>query len=98
MVGSAKVLDYDPWTKGYDLHKKIGVIPQGFKFLDYPTPREAIIYYGALFGVKVDPDELLRRVILEDAAEHLVPEPLGRAEAEAGDGALPGERPGGGVP
>jgi ABC-2 type transport system ATP-binding protein len=66
--GSVKVLDFDPWTKGYELHKRIGVIPQGFKFLDYPTPREAIAYYGALFDKKVDPDELLRRVILEDAA------------------------------
>jgi len=66
--GTARVLDLDPWDKGYDLHKRIGVIPQGFKFLDYPTPREAIAYYGALFGVKVDPDEVLRRVILEDAA------------------------------
>ena len=66
--GTAKVLDLDPWHKGYDLHKKIGVIPQGFKFLDYPTPREAIAYYGALFGRDVDPDEMLRRVILEDAA------------------------------
>ena len=66
--GTARVLDFDPWTKGYSLHKKIGVIPQGFKFLDYPTPREAVAYYAALFGVSVDPDELLRRVILEDAA------------------------------
>lgn len=66
--GTAKVLDMDPWGKGYDLHKRIGVIPQGFKFLDYPTPREAIVYYSALFGKKVDPDELLRRVILEEAA------------------------------
>ena len=66
--GTVKVLDFDPWTKGYDLHKKIGVIPQGFKFLDYPTPKEAIAYYGALFGKKVDPEEMLKRVILEDAA------------------------------
>ena len=66
--GTAKVLDYDHWRNGYDLHKKIGVIPQGFKFLDYPTPREAIAYYGALFGAKVDPDEMLKRAILEDAA------------------------------
>ena len=66
--GTAKVLDLNPWSKGYDLHMKIGVIPQGFKFLDYPTPREAIAYYAALFGKHVDPDEMLRRVILEDAA------------------------------
>jgi ABC-2 type transport system ATP-binding protein len=66
--GKVKVLGYDPWHDGYELHKKIGVIPQGFKFLDYPTPKEAINYYGTLFGVKVDADELLKRVILEDAA------------------------------
>ena len=67
--GTVRVLDFDPWNKGYDLHRKIGVIPQGFKFLDYPTPREAIAYYAALFGRDVDPDEMLRRVILEDAAD-----------------------------
>ncbi len=66
--GRVSVLDSDPWKDGYELHKRIGVIPQGFKFLDYPTPREAIRYYAALFGRKVDPDEMLRRVILEDAA------------------------------
>ena len=67
--GEVKVLDLDPWKQGYELHKRIGVIPQGFKFLDYPTPREAIAYFGALFGRKVDPDEMLRRVILEDAGK-----------------------------
>jgi len=65
--GNVSVLGMDPWHKGYELHKRIGVIPQGFKFLDYPTPREAIRYYAALFGTKVDPDELLKRVLLEDA-------------------------------
>jgi ABC-2 type transport system ATP-binding protein len=66
--GAAMVLGLDPWASGYELHKMIGVIPQGFKFLDYPTPREAISYYATLFGKKVDPDELLRRVILDEAA------------------------------
>jgi ABC-2 type transport system ATP-binding protein len=67
-AGDVSVLGMDPWKEGYALHMKIGVIPQGFKFLDYPTPKEAIKYYGALFGKKVDADEFLRRVILEDAA------------------------------
>ena len=66
--GTARVLGLDPWTSGYELHKSIGVIPQGFKFLDYPTPREAVQFYATLFGKKVDPDELLRRVILDEAA------------------------------
>jgi ABC-2 type transport system ATP-binding protein len=67
--GTVSVLGLDPWSKGYDLHKKIGVIPQGFKFLDYPTPREAIKYYAVLFGTKVNADEILKDVILEDAAD-----------------------------
>ncbi|MDG6914071.1 MAG: ABC transporter ATP-binding protein [Nitrososphaerota archaeon] len=67
-AGTANVLGLDPWKSGYELHRKIGVIPQGFKFLDYPTPREAVSYYADLFGKKVDPDELLKRVILEDAS------------------------------
>ena len=66
--GTVKVLEMDPWKMGYELHKRIGVIPQGFKFLDYPTPKEAVRYYGVLFDKKVDPDKLLRRVILEEAA------------------------------
>jgi ABC-2 type transport system ATP-binding protein len=67
--GETSVLGLDPWRNGYELHKRIGVIPQGFKFLDYPTPREAIKYYATLFGKKVDPDEMLKRVILEDASK-----------------------------
>jgi len=66
--GDVKVLGLDPWTSGYKLHKKIGVIPQGFRFFDYPTPREAVKYYADLFGVKVDVDEILRKVLLEDSA------------------------------
>jgi ABC-2 type transport system ATP-binding protein len=66
--GDVKVLGFDPWKSGYALHQKIGVIPQGFKFVDYATPKEAINYYADLFGVKVDADAILRRVILEDSA------------------------------
>lgn len=66
--GDVKVLGFDPWKNGYELHKKIGVMPQGFRFFEYPTPREAIKYYADLFGVKVDVDGILRKVILEDSA------------------------------
>src|ERR1017187_9457203 len=68
-AGDVKVLGLDPWKSGYALHEKIGVIPQGFKFVDFATPKEAIRYYAALFGVKVDPDVILRKVILEDSAD-----------------------------
>jgi ABC-2 type transport system ATP-binding protein len=68
--GSVSVLELDPWKQGYELHRKIGVIPQGFAFFDKSTPREAIKYYGDLFDVPVDPDQILREVILEDAANN----------------------------
>jgi ABC-2 type transport system ATP-binding protein len=66
--GDVKVLGKDPWKEGDALHKKIGVIPQGFTFLPYITPKEAINYYAALFDVKVDADDILRKVILQDSA------------------------------
>jgi len=68
-AGTVRVLGTDPWTDGYSLHKKIGVIPQGFKFFEYPTPREAIKYYAALFGVKADVEGILAKVLLQDSAE-----------------------------
>jgi len=67
--GDTKVLGFDPWKNGYELHKKIGVIPQEFTFLEKITPREAIIYYADLFNVKVNPDEILKEVLLEDSGK-----------------------------
>ena len=67
--GDVKVLGLDPWKNGYDLHKKIGVIPQEFTFFEKTTPREAIIYYSDLFNIKVDPDEILKEVLLEESAK-----------------------------
>jgi ABC-2 type transport system ATP-binding protein len=65
--GEVNVLDHDPWKDGGIVHRKIGVIPQGFRFFDNATPKEAIQYYAALFGVSVDPEKILREVILEDS-------------------------------
>jgi ABC-2 type transport system ATP-binding protein len=67
--GDIKVLGLDPWKNGYELHKKFGVIPQEFTFFEKTTPREAIMYYADLFNVKVDPDEILKEVLLEDSAK-----------------------------
>ena len=67
--GNVKVLGLDPWKNGYELHKKIGVIPQEFTFLEKITPREAIIYYADLFDIKVNPDEILKEVLLEESAK-----------------------------
>jgi ABC-2 type transport system ATP-binding protein len=69
--GDVKVLGLDPWANGYELHRKIGVIPQEFTFFDKTSPREAIIYYADLFGITADPDEILKAVLLEDSGETL---------------------------
>jgi ABC-2 type transport system ATP-binding protein len=70
-AGDVKILGLDPWKNGYELHKKIGVIPQQFTFFEKQNPKEAIKYYADLFGVKVDPNEILREVLLEDSAKNI---------------------------
>ncbi|MCL4429620.1 MAG: ABC transporter ATP-binding protein [Chloroflexi bacterium] len=67
--GEVKILGLDPWKNGYELHKKIGVIPQEFTFFEKTSPREAINYYANLFNVKVNADEILKEVLLEDMAK-----------------------------
>jgi ABC-2 type transport system ATP-binding protein len=66
--GTVKVLGLDPWGNSYLLHRRIGVIPQDFTFFEKANPREAVKYYADLFGVSVDPDEILREVLLDDSA------------------------------
>jgi ABC-2 type transport system ATP-binding protein len=64
--GSVRVLGLDPWRDGRTLHRRIGVIPQEFRFFEKITAREAIEYYRALFATRVDPAALLARVELSD--------------------------------
>lgn len=64
--GDVKILGLDPWKNGYAVHKKIGVIPQEFTFIEKTTPREAILYYADLFNVKCDPDQILKDVLLDE--------------------------------
>ncbi|MGA8710193.1 MAG: ABC transporter ATP-binding protein [Thermoplasmata archaeon] len=66
--GKVRVLGLDPWSDGTELHRRIGVIPQDFRFFDKITPKEAIVYYRTLFGTKVDPTTLLEQVALSDKA------------------------------
>jgi len=64
--GSVEVLGLDPWTEAGPLHRRIGVIPQDFRFFDKITPKEAIEYYRALFHTDADPGHLLAQVELLD--------------------------------
>ncbi|MCI4323045.1 MAG: ABC transporter ATP-binding protein [Thermoplasmata archaeon] len=67
--GDVRVLGLDPWTDGAALHRRIGVIPQDFRFFEKIHPREAIEYYGVLFNVKPDAMALLEQVKLTDKAD-----------------------------
>jgi ABC-2 type transport system ATP-binding protein len=64
--GDVSVLGLDSWSDAYALHLRVGVIPQDFRFFEKITPREAVVYYAALFHTNPDPDELLDRVQLGD--------------------------------
>jgi len=66
--GTVRVLGLDPWTEGYALHLRVGVIPQDFRFFEKITPKEAIEYYGSLFATRPDPAALLEQVDLGDKA------------------------------
>jgi ABC-2 type transport system ATP-binding protein len=74
--GEVKILGLDPWKDGYEVHKKIGVIPQEFTFFEKTTPKEAINYYANLFNVKVDAGAILKEVLLLDKMENQVFENL----------------------
>ncbi|MDR2708213.1 MAG: ABC transporter ATP-binding protein [Nitrososphaerota archaeon] len=69
--GDIKILGLDPWKDGYEVHKKIGVIPQEFTFFEKTTPKEAIKYYASLFNVKVDADTILKEVLLDEKENHV---------------------------
>ena len=69
--GDVKVLGCDPWQNGDSLHRRVGVIPQHFTFVDKSTPREAVKYYAKIFNVSVDADRILKEALLEDSANVL---------------------------
>jgi ABC-2 type transport system ATP-binding protein len=69
--GNVKILGLDPWENGYALHRRIGVIPQDFTFFERANPKEAVNYYANLFGVNINPDEILKEVLLEDSGHVL---------------------------
>lgn len=67
-AGEVRVLGLDPWSQGTELHRRIGVIPQEFRFFEKITPREAIEYYSVLFDVDPRAREILEQVELSDKA------------------------------
>jgi ABC-2 type transport system ATP-binding protein len=62
--GSVKLLGMDPIKDREVLSKKIGVLPQDFRFIENVTPKEAIDYYKTTMESKADWKALLELVDL----------------------------------
>ncbi len=67
--GRINVLGLDPFADADVLHRREGIIPQGFNFIEKITAKEAIGYYATLFGVKNRAKELLELTNLTDVAD-----------------------------
>ncbi|WP_049971881.1 ABC transporter ATP-binding protein [Haladaptatus cibarius] len=67
--GTARVFGYDAQHETRRVHERIGVLPDGYRTYDYLTARQHLEFIAESRGVDSDPDELLRRVGIPDAAD-----------------------------
>lgn len=67
--GDIKILGLDPIKHEDELHKKEGIIPQGFNFIEKITPKEAIAYYSTLFNVPNKSKELIKMTNLTNVSD-----------------------------
>lgn len=65
--GNATVLGIDPWHDFKKIRRQVGIMPQGFTFIERITPIEAIRYYCSLFEIPDKSEELTELVELGDA-------------------------------
>ncbi|SDY08660.1 ABC transporter ATP-binding protein [Halopenitus persicus] len=66
--GTARVLGYDPWTDVVASHRRIGICPDRFGTYDGMSARQHLRLVIDTKDVDDDPDRLLERVGLADAA------------------------------
>jgi ABC-2 type transport system ATP-binding protein len=67
-AGSAAVLGLDSQTDTRAIHRRVGILPDGYGLYDRLTGREHLEYAVALKRADDDPDDLLARVGLDDDA------------------------------
>ncbi len=67
-AGSATVLGHDAQSEAAAVHERVGVLPDGYSLYDRLTGREHLQYAVDLKGADDEPDELLRRVGLDETA------------------------------
>ena len=68
-AGDVRVLDYDPDKQKNQLKDRIGVCLQATNLPDKIKVIEALQLFGALYSRMLEPDDLLKRLQLEDKRE-----------------------------
>lgn len=66
--GEVRILGRDPWNEHDKVKMQIGVMPQDFNFFEQLNPVEAVTLFSSLFSRPVNPDDLLKLVLLHDSA------------------------------
>ena len=67
--GTVSVLGMNPQTEGVALRQRVGVLPDGYHVYDRLTGRRHLEFVVEMKGADEDPDDLLERVRIADAAD-----------------------------
>ena len=61
-AGTGTVLGYDAQDEAEEIHRRVGILPDGYSLYDRLSGRKHVEYAAQLKGVDDDPDAVLRRV------------------------------------
>ncbi|SIQ80261.1 ABC-2 type transport system ATP-binding protein [Haladaptatus litoreus] len=67
--GTATVLGFDAQRESFEVHKRVGVLPDGYHLYDRLTGRQHMEFAIRSKGADDDPDAILERVGIADAAD-----------------------------
>lgn len=67
--GSVRVLGYDAQSEGVEVRRRTGVLPDAYHVYDRLTGRQHLEFVLEMKNVKTDPERLLERVRIADAAD-----------------------------
>ena len=70
-AGDAEVLGLDVRKDAKEIRRRVGVLPQEFNTYERLTVKENIEYFGSMYSHRLDADELIRTVGLEDKRDDL---------------------------
>jgi ABC-2 type transport system ATP-binding protein len=67
-AGSATVLGYDAQREAEEIHRRVGILPDGYSLYDRLSGRDHVEFAVDLKGASDDPDAILARVGLDSSA------------------------------